>query len=77
LVGGLCFWFEGRALSLGLKALIDAMPVDMFANVPVAFLAVAAKIGYASVPIDLILVGAVNAAWHWFFTFYMKWWSFW
>jgi hypothetical protein len=40
------------------------MLVHVFANVPVALRAVAAEIGEASVPINLILVIAVDATWH-------------
>jgi len=42
--------------------LVDAVLVEVFLDVVVAFWAVAAEVGYATVPINLVLMSTVNAA---------------
>jgi len=49
--------------------LVDAVLVEVLLNVMVALWAVAAEFGYATVPIDLAFMNAVDAARHLFFTF--------
>jgi len=51
------------------QALVDAVLVLVLLYVVVAFWAVAAEVGYATVPVNLVLIGTVYAAWHLVFTF--------
>jgi hypothetical protein len=50
---------------LGVETLVYSMLIHVFANASVTLRTVTAKVGDASVPINLILVGAVDTAWHW------------
>jgi len=44
--------------------LVDAVLVQVLLNVVVAFWAVAAEVGYATVPINLALMDTIDAASH-------------
>jgi hypothetical protein len=63
------FRFERYAFSLGVQTLVDAVPVEVFLNVVVAFGTVTAEFGYATVPVDLAFICTVDAADQLFFTF--------